>query len=884
MGTFRLNSLYAVLISVLLLGGLGIVTVAGAAPAHPKKHKPRCQKVRKGAHSPQRAKQVRRCKKAKPKPKPQLPVTVPAPTAPPVAAPAPAPSIPSGPGGLPAPLPEPEVPGDPGDPNGPGGPDPDPVPNPGPEFDRVDLISNNDFEDQSQVSSCFEPFSASEGKVAIDTTTPIAGARSLKVNVSPFGRVGCIHDYAFNSGPTGKTVTLESKLRIDKPATGTGLLKVCAIVYFANTQEPTNSCKNFVPNGRVPVAVKIVADVDGRQLQRVFFQLEATANAIEATLDDSHLVVESVKGSGGPGTPGGGGGDDGGDDEGGGSGSTGGRYAAIVSPTDGESFTAPLDLRLIGIGHDPNVFTNDPVPGKGTNSAKLEFFLDGVKVFEQSGTDAEYHVFKGFARGLNVAPGQHTVFSRATYVKPAQVIDSPPVTITVKAPTNYAQTVELSQDIVLSGSQSYELVGTPNGRIRLNGNGHRIVAPNGTSGDLVLKNVDVYGLGSAANTASPGIDVGVTSAAGSVTIENSIFDSSNGVDLNVNSNATASIKGNLFRSNMRTQIGQFPREEQDSPTLPLIEISGTSTAPKTFAGNNVAAGPVVFEDVNHWTIGGSTSAAGNILVGPRTAVEVLDSSDIAIEGNILNHNYYGGWSQGQLLELHGSRPISVKHNLLMDSSWPVRGIGGEFAYNLVVEAGHYWMVPDTGANVHHNVFVGGDNDVGGITGFYPISARIENNTFDGLKGPLTRVAINWQDGSTTLKSNAFLGFPKSGDGVIERTGLGSITADYNGFFNPETKNYVGLGAPTHDLNGGASTNPLFAGPLPTTTFDMDRVAMWQRTLPLSSILAAYRARYKPSAASPYVDAGDPSGGAGNDIGAIGAGAANGLDRFGIFAP
>ena len=72
-----------------------------------------------------------------------------------------------------------------------------------------------------------------------------------------------------------------------------------------------------------------------------------------------------------------------------------GRYVAMVSPTNGESFVTPLNLRLVAIGHDDNVFTNDPVPGKGSNAAKVEFFLDNTKIYEQVGADAEYHVFKG---------------------------------------------------------------------------------------------------------------------------------------------------------------------------------------------------------------------------------------------------------------------------------------------------------------------------------------------------------------------------------------------------------------------------------------------------------------------------------------------------------
>jgi hypothetical protein len=557
----------------------------------------------------------------------------------------------------------------------------------------------------------------------------------------------------------------------------------------------------------------------------------------------------------------------------------------MVSPTDGESFTTPLDLRLVGIGHDPNIFTNEneehePEPGKGTNAAKVEFLLDGAPIATVKGADAGYHVFKTFAHELGVTPGQHTVVARATYNDPSLVLESPPVTITVEEPPAYARTVNLTEDVVLAPGQSYELSGSPGERVRLNGNGHSIAATGGTSGRLVLKYVDVYDLGSESDTAKPGVDFSAGSGGG-VAIEHSVFDGSDPVDLHLDGSSTASIRDNLFRSNMRMPIGQLPREEPPSPTVPVISIKGDSSVHKVFAGNNVAAAPVLFEDTNEWTIGGPTDADTNVLIGPRASFEVLRSSDMSVEGNFLDHVYYGGWSQGQLLELHGTQPVSVEHNVLLDSSWPVRGIAGEFAYNLVLEAGHQWLVPDDGAYVHHNLFIGGDNDIGGITGYYDVSARIENNTFDGLHGDMAFAAINWQAGETTLKSNAFVGFPASTAAIVERTG-GTIDAGYNGFFSPGVPDYSGGVTPVNDLNGGASTDPSFAGPLPTTTFEGDKVAVWKRQLRVSEILAGYRARYTPTQGSPYIDSGDPAGGSGNDIGAVGAGIPNPADRFGGF--
>ena len=283
----HLNRIGVVLLSA-IVAGLGIVAIAGAAPGHPHKPKPRCHSVRHGAHAAQpcagAALQAAQAE-ATPGPRPPPPLGGPGPV------------IPAGPAGGPGAPGDPGGPGDPGEPEGPGEVE-DPG-EPGPEFDRVDLIPNGDFEDSAEPTSCFEPNSTGEGSVAADTASPIAGQRSLSVTVSTFGKVACGHNYGFDGGPVGKTVTLEGELRLDQPATGSGELKVCAIIYFADSSEPANSCQSLSANGQVAVPVKILAPAEDRQLERVYFQLEAGDVAIDATLDNAHLIVESVKGSGG---------------------------------------------------------------------------------------------------------------------------------------------------------------------------------------------------------------------------------------------------------------------------------------------------------------------------------------------------------------------------------------------------------------------------------------------------------------------------------------------------------------------------------------------------------------------------------------------------------
>lgn len=845
----------------------------GAAATRPKpkakKHR-RCRPLRRhGAHQrPVRRRPCRRKPHPKPPPREETP-----PSAPPREAPS---EQPPGSGGS----------GNGGNGTGGGEDNGGGSGEPTPEFELVDLVSDPGFEDPGQPQSGCFGVNPSDGTLSLDTTDPLAEKQSLRLELSNFARASCGHIYDFEGGPAARQVEISAQVRIDQPTAAGTALAVCAIVYFEEKNDPVEKCEN-VPSGSSAVhTVTLSQDAEGKRLARVYLQLEAGTSAIDATLDEAHLVVEQVKGSEGPRGGGGGGGG------GGGTGTGAGRFAAMVSPTDGETFGSPLSLRLVGIGHDPNIFTNEnenhePEEGKGTNAAEVEFFLDGKEILKQSGKEAEYHVFKGFADNLDVEPGQHEVWAVATYKEPAEQIKSEVVTITVEPPPVYAETINLTQNVVLGTNQSYELLGSsaPGGRIRLNGNGHRILAPNGTSGHLRLKDVDVYGLGSETDTEEPGIEV-TTNGSGSVEIEGSTFDSSNQLALTLDGSSTAQIRGNLFRSNMRVPVGQepIPRPAPESGTVPVIFVNGSSTAPKTFAGNNVGAAPVVFEHTHNWTIGGATDADSNVLIGPRASIEVLQSTGATIEGNFINHNYYGGWSQGQLLELHESTPITVEHNVLLDSSWPVRGIAGEFAYNLVLEAGHEWMVPGDHAFIHHNIFVGGENDTAGIMQYYDYSDRIENNTFDGMMSPFARAAIAWEMGEAKVRSNAFLNWPASAAGTVFEIG-GHVESDFNGFFDPQSTDYTQAAPGAHDLHGGASTDPRFAGPLPTTSpFDMDKVAVWKRTLKVSEILAAYRARYTPTAGSPYIDAGDPGPfGAGNDIGAVGAGAVNSADLFGSFS-
>ncbi len=303
-----------------------------------------------------------------------------------------------------------------------------------------------------------------------------------------------------------------------------------------------------------------------------------------------------------------------------------------------------------------------------------------------------------------------------------------------------------------------------------------------------------------------------------------------------------------------------------------MEFAGASSGAKTFAGNNVGAGWVRFGSPN-WTIGGSTDADSNILIGPRVGLFGTVTFTGTLKLNYSHHIYYGGWSQGNNHEWWDLTP-TIEHSIIVGGSWPVRGMDGTFRYNLVLgvggEEGLLWL-HTAAANVHHNILrTSSLSSRGMIYGIYGAAgATVRNNTLDGVNqagNPLVELT----SGSYTLNSNLFL----NGSSALA-LGTTTATTDYNGFFhNLGATKYSDGRTPTHDVAG----DPHVTGTTAMIPFDVSTV--WSRTLTVKTLLAAYRGYYTPTAV--VVDTGDTGTfGADNDIGAVGeSGNTNVNDLFG----
>lgn len=505
-----------------------------------------------------------------------------------------------------------------------------------------------------------------------------------------------------------------------------------------------------------------------------------------------------------------------------------------------------------------------------------------------------------------LSAGTHSVMIRGLFAPPpdsdGSTLDGPPITIAVDPLPTGKTTLNLDQDI--TGSVDW------NRRIVI-GNGHAVHA----NGPVTIRDSVVIGLGSASSE-------GIAGTATMLDIENTIFEATGAVSLTVT--AGANVADNEFRSN---DLLTFASSDPDA--VPVLTLSGMTAQTKFFRGNRIAAGRLVFYDTDNWLIGGDTDADSNILIGPRCTINISGgSSNMTVRGNYDHHNYRGGWSQGfNFVALQAGTGILVEHNLFRGSSWPVQDITGEFRYNLIYGYGHEWIrSASDGASIHHNVFApeegGGELDQGIWLYSGESGIEIYNNTFDGggnavgnngaggefpFTGPV--VTINNDSHATSLRNNlmTYTRDYENGPGnphVVGDAGTFGVV-DYNAFYSPDNTtrdNYaiadmmegVTPGFATHDISGngnvgatdGQLAQPPFAGAriYPYDTV-VDEAEVWNRTQTLSTILAAFRARYTPAAGSPIVDAGDPADtdaqGRRADIGAIDANGHD-ADRFGKF--
>lgn len=557
-------------------------------------------------------------------------------------------------------------------------------------------------------------------------------------------------------------------------------------------------------------------------------------------------------------------------------------YVQIMSPMPSATYFAPATIRIWA--HAP-----DYGPDNVNNySPRVDFYLGTQQVGSVQLTASD-PVDQYEVDLTGIPAGSYEIYARS--VISSGTVESVHVPITViDVPAHAGGTMELTEDLVLSGDASFELIGTETARALLTSrNGSRIRSAPGWTGHFTLRHADVIGLGSM-DVPSIEIDAVGTSA---IEISDSVFDRTGPPSIGAEDAAPITFRGNTLQPNVLTPVGAEPDYAGSHPSL---VFHGGSSAPKVFAGNDVGVSFVRFDHSSHWTIGGDHDADGNVLLGVRAGIEIDAASDFVIRGNVSYHRYPFGWSQGHNLDFEGEcADALVEHNVFRSSSWMIQGLPGEFRYNLLVDNINEAFFRNDGAiAVHHNVLVNASFQrlyvpSGGV--LYS-SAAFYSNTVDvggAQLGWLHFAFMPTGQQLSSVRNDVFMGFAYETPTDLIEAGA-TASADYNCFFNPDTSMLTRYGDPglgVHDCGGGASTDPSFARPraIPFPIADAD---LWQRNVTVSAILALYRAIYTPAPGSPLIDAGDPAddtGGMRNtDIGAIGAGMPHPDDRFGLFGP
>jgi len=141
---------------------------------------------------------------------------------------------------------------------------------------------------------------------------------------------------------------------------------------------------------------------------------------------------------------------------------------------------------------------------------------------------------------------------------------------------------------------------------------------------------------------------------------------------------------------------------------PGFRATGRSPARKLFQGNHVFRSIVLFENTGNWLIGGDIPADANLLIGMRASLNIFSANDMCICGNYVHTEIPSfRWSQVHALAVSGACPrLIVEHNVIRHGQWVVRGLTGEFRYNLVLDAdAHNFIVgPAAKCHIHHNIF------------------------------------------------------------------------------------------------------------------------------------------------------------------------------------
>ena len=466
----------------------------------------------------------------------------------------------------------------------------------------------------------------------------------------------------------------------------------------------------------------------------------------------------------------------------------------------------------------------------------------------------------------------------------------------------------MSEHIVLSGDDVLEVQGTAEKRCRIDANCQQIKTTSDWTGQIKITFCDFRSLGSAKVAA---LDITARGDGAKIVIENCEFHACGAIHLANNDNSATVFRNNILHANSMVPVTNLPSE---SP--PGFRATGRSPARKVFQGNRVFRSVVQFENTSNWLIGGDKDDDANLLIGMRASLSIYTSSDMHVRGNYIHTEIPSfRWSQVHALAVSSPSPgMVVEHNIIRHGQWVVRGLTGEFRYNLILDAdGHNFIIGPSGrCHIHHNIFARYctvDPNLNATIGviYKADDIQIYNNTFDGGGKDLARrwhvpaIEVGSSAFLASLRNNVFFNHPTkfpTGTAIVRPGFTERLTtpgparlgyADHNLFWNPDAadKRHYGVSVPnkTERTDAGFGKHdvpmePKFKGSI-SNRFPFADEEIVARKVTVSQILARYRDVYSPAPGSPMLKAGDPADGVGSYIGAIGGGKETPQDRFGL---
>jgi hypothetical protein len=462
-------------------------------------------------------------------------------------------------------------------------------------------------------------------------------------------------------------------------------------------------------------------------------------------------------------------------------------------------------------------------------------------------------------------------------------------------------TLTLPSDLVLTGSDTLEVLGTASDSCTITGNKFAIRTSGNWTGlvRILYTRLNDLGVGGGGQYDVTGCGFDLTGTASAlIQIEHCAVARSGTIKVTNNG-----LSATWFRCNNILVNSTVSIDLQPATTGYVFYAQGNSQAKKYFQGNFIAVA-VISIAAPQWLVGGPGDSTSNIFIGNRVTLYASGS------GTLVSYNYWHNpakWTQVHTVTITGG--AVCEHNVIRDGEWIVQFCDGEFRENVICDIydhdlyrggnkGRFyrnlWLSYDPPNTNNHgqqfpNMVISNDTSIWslwhGTTG-----VDIFNNVFDGGEFfMMPSVEVGNGAWINTLRNNVFCGFkldPAYAGGTPAAIIRGGDVryADYNCFYNPSTPgvdNYhftmagkserVDEGFGKHDLPAGGAANaqvdPKFKGPR-VTAFPYNDTDILAGRVTVSQMIREFFDRYTPAAGSPLIDAGDPADGAGIDIGAV----------------